>query len=639
MMDFTQLRTLVDRGGDVTKLQEWARQPSADIHQVDAEYMSTLLHWACGNGNEAAAEVLLKQQADPNFRNKFGATPLHWACHDSHESVVKVLLQYGVDSTIKDNNNETALDIAKQKSATAIINLLTSAEKLAEQDQQEAVMTAISPTLADKPVHSAFLPQVSTQGTASTADKDLQVENARLRKIVQELTDEVMRCQKALTDHVEYSMTDRTKETDALKSIVSGLEQQNKELTEENSSIKTKQEHNEAVITVFREEKEIASKKLDQLLKEDEDRLRAVETEAKASLEAMEGRYKVELSKMQTRMEDMSQTVYNLREIERDRDTAKAQLVLLVDERSGLQMQIQSLQSQLKNLQNAQGNQSPKGQDGAGGKLSEEAAKLQLENYELREQLKVMDDLRYTVMKMHKEKLQTEVGNKVLSELHAKVDSLETENAQLKEQLNTIRNKKGLLDDDNSPLSHLSDSKETPEMEEMRKTKMKLELEIEELAALQEEVNILRKTKAALEAETTVMVELQTKVNELSKENNDLRIAVISKDRTLKEMQNPTAAPIIHSTKKFHQPAPPVPRKPVSLPPMPTFPRETPSPSYHTQPRFPAHPLDVASSLPNTPQKGPARAESPAVNYFKTMLEWADAQNQHAADVGNTARQ
>lgn len=72
----------------------------------------TELHFACKNGHESIAKLLLNNGADIHSRTENGATPLHFACENGHDSTVQPLLINGADINSRTVNEATPLHFA-----------------------------------------------------------------------------------------------------------------------------------------------------------------------------------------------------------------------------------------------------------------------------------------------------------------------------------------------------------------------------------------------------------------------------------------------------------------------------------------------------------------------------------------------
>ena len=69
-------------------------------------------------------EVLLKNNASIEAKDKSGNTPLSSAAYWGHSEVVEVLLRNGASTKTRNQDNKTPLRLAKQKGHTHIVNLL-----------------------------------------------------------------------------------------------------------------------------------------------------------------------------------------------------------------------------------------------------------------------------------------------------------------------------------------------------------------------------------------------------------------------------------------------------------------------------------------------------------------------------------
>src|SRR5579863_940047 len=58
------------------------------------------LNWAVKNGDLATASALLTVGADPNYRDRFGATPLHHAVFNNRADLVVILLDNKADGNV-----------------------------------------------------------------------------------------------------------------------------------------------------------------------------------------------------------------------------------------------------------------------------------------------------------------------------------------------------------------------------------------------------------------------------------------------------------------------------------------------------------------------------------------------------------
>lgn len=82
---------------------------------------------AAGNGDIAAVQTLLANEANPNEKDNFGTTALMFAARSNHIAIVQMLLDKGADVHAKNSSGETALRIAWDKGHTQVMQLLAQA--------------------------------------------------------------------------------------------------------------------------------------------------------------------------------------------------------------------------------------------------------------------------------------------------------------------------------------------------------------------------------------------------------------------------------------------------------------------------------------------------------------------------------
>ena len=83
------------------------------------KFGATPLHRAVGrNGNPAVIETLIAGGADPKARNKDGWTPLHYAAiHNNNPAIIEILIAGGADPKARDNAGLLPFDYAKDNKA------------------------------------------------------------------------------------------------------------------------------------------------------------------------------------------------------------------------------------------------------------------------------------------------------------------------------------------------------------------------------------------------------------------------------------------------------------------------------------------------------------------------------------------
>jgi len=99
--------------GIVDVMAAFLGMSDCDVNQGDSAGMAPL-GWAVRGGQEAAVELLLRQEAvDPNKPDNVGRTPLLWAATGGHESAVGLLLgRQDVNPDEPDNEGTTPLFLA-----------------------------------------------------------------------------------------------------------------------------------------------------------------------------------------------------------------------------------------------------------------------------------------------------------------------------------------------------------------------------------------------------------------------------------------------------------------------------------------------------------------------------------------------
>ncbi|KAI9025041.1 hypothetical protein CLU79DRAFT_699895, partial [Phycomyces nitens] len=86
---------LIDRGAGVNS-QRWSKKHSADKSQAVAGAIgSTALHVACANGCAKIVDLLLRNGAKVNVKDKYGSRPMDIAAAKHHAEIVKLLETFG----------------------------------------------------------------------------------------------------------------------------------------------------------------------------------------------------------------------------------------------------------------------------------------------------------------------------------------------------------------------------------------------------------------------------------------------------------------------------------------------------------------------------------------------------------------
>ena len=84
---------------------------------------------AASLGHMEMVQMLLKNRANVNYKNKKGKTALMCAASNGHSKIAQELIDHGADPDTKDNEGLTAVTIAKQKGKTKIIEILEQARE------------------------------------------------------------------------------------------------------------------------------------------------------------------------------------------------------------------------------------------------------------------------------------------------------------------------------------------------------------------------------------------------------------------------------------------------------------------------------------------------------------------------------
>lgn len=123
-MDFSRVQYAIQQD-DKGTISQWLADSAVDINSdVDGQFGSTALHWACHYDKYDIAQLLLSKAANPNVGNAYKATPLHWACKTGSSNLVQLLVAHKGDVTLKTINNDTPMDIATQIGVTEVVNIL-----------------------------------------------------------------------------------------------------------------------------------------------------------------------------------------------------------------------------------------------------------------------------------------------------------------------------------------------------------------------------------------------------------------------------------------------------------------------------------------------------------------------------------
>lgn len=98
----------------------------AEVDDLDSDYLRSPLSWAAGLGSLAVVDLLvLKNKANPSWRDKLGDTPLSCAAQGGHEGIVERLLeQQGVDPNTENAFQYTPMHEAAENGHTGVVVIL-----------------------------------------------------------------------------------------------------------------------------------------------------------------------------------------------------------------------------------------------------------------------------------------------------------------------------------------------------------------------------------------------------------------------------------------------------------------------------------------------------------------------------------
>ncbi len=90
----------------------WLRQ-GVDVNAPDAAFGASALTYAVLFDRDVVVAMLLKEDADPNQRNRDGGTPLHAAAFLGRAEIAWQLLEAGADAGIRNQRGDTPADAAR----------------------------------------------------------------------------------------------------------------------------------------------------------------------------------------------------------------------------------------------------------------------------------------------------------------------------------------------------------------------------------------------------------------------------------------------------------------------------------------------------------------------------------------------
>jgi ankyrin repeat protein len=94
--------------------------------EVDEKEGGTALYWACREGHQEIAKMLVEEGADKDKANNDGDFPLSTACQNGHLKVAKMLVEEGADKDKANNEGWTSLSIACAHKREELVEMLVA---------------------------------------------------------------------------------------------------------------------------------------------------------------------------------------------------------------------------------------------------------------------------------------------------------------------------------------------------------------------------------------------------------------------------------------------------------------------------------------------------------------------------------
>jgi len=126
-LNIEKLPAIVVDGEKISEGKYLGKEEIRDLLLLPVEIESSInkrLMLASVVGDAESVEMLLKNGANPNYRDKDGWTPLHYAAYRGRVDVAELLIKHGAEINAKDNDGATPLHLAAQKGHVDVAELL-----------------------------------------------------------------------------------------------------------------------------------------------------------------------------------------------------------------------------------------------------------------------------------------------------------------------------------------------------------------------------------------------------------------------------------------------------------------------------------------------------------------------------------
>jgi len=123
-------RASTEGGGKIIKYL--LKNTGVDVNLQTKKNGLTPLHCVCAKFSESqhtTIKLLLRKGANPNIKDKYGATPLHYASYQGRDGAVKLLLESGAKPNIINNDGKTPKMYALNRGNFFCYEILEAAEQ------------------------------------------------------------------------------------------------------------------------------------------------------------------------------------------------------------------------------------------------------------------------------------------------------------------------------------------------------------------------------------------------------------------------------------------------------------------------------------------------------------------------------